>query len=154
MLVKAAHCVAGILAFFGGGGCIVVSMNIKEFGTMKYDRNATGVVTMIAPLELSFDYAFFDGERMRSGVWTTTDPFTNVSLDVAFASADPACSHVLNVLGQSGYSCGSITSRAWFWPILLTTGICAMCIGGTVFSQAMFYRVDHRPKSTDDDEGN
>ena len=129
-----------IVLFFGGAASIAWSVNVKRYTVMSFDVNTSGVATRIAPMSLAFDYAYESAQRQRyASRWLPTFPFDNAStasLSVAYASAAPACSVLLNVPGmpaqQQGFAngCGSVVSSAWFWPLLLATGIASMTVGG------------------------
>ena len=142
------RCVVALVVFFGGAGCIVLSVNLKStYGSVRYDASANGTVTYIPPLATSFEYAYSDGSsREHEGVWicTSGSKFSNANaslLQIAYATSSPGCSRVLNVDGESGVSsCGFLVSAsAWFWPILLVVGICSMSIGSVLGARAVFH---------------
>jgi hypothetical protein len=130
-----ANAITATVLFLGGAACIVWSINVKTYHGMSYDATTRGVVTRIAPLAFSFEYAYAAGNATRatpdySGTWLTVSPFENTSLAIAYASAHPECSLVANVPGAQTFGfCGPLMSVPWFWPLLMTVGIATMSIG-------------------------
>ena len=130
--------------FFGGVACIVWSVNIKKHDLLVYDVITTGTVTTISPLALSFDYVFLYNGNPYTNTWLPTRPFVNSTraLVISCVSTRPDCNTVLNVPGQTfmyGF-CGPIILSAWFWPILMSTGIVLMTVG-SVFVCVVAQRV-------------